>query len=222
MNDLINRAERFARVRHKGQFRKGKAKEPYTNHLEEVASFTRLWGGSENAIAAAWLHDTVEDCPPTSLDEICSVFGDTVGSIVAELTDDKSLPKVERKKKQIENAPKKSIDASLVKLADKTSNVGAIGKSPPADWPLERRLDYIRWANEVVARLPYAPKEALDEFLKRCDVAELNAYADLGTIRQGENAALRVVERRAKRLGASDERIRQMMLGFMADAFKSN
>ena len=149
MNDLISRAERFARVRHEGHFRKGKAKEPYTNHLEEVASFVRLWGGPENAIAAAWLHDTVEDCPPTSSDEICSVFGDTVGSIVAELTDDKSLPKVERKKKQIENAPKKSIDASLVKLADKTSNVGAIGKSPPADWQLERRLEYISWANDA-------------------------------------------------------------------------
>ena len=220
MNDLISRAERFARVRHEGQSRKGKAKEPYTNHLEEVASFTRLWGGSENAIAAAWLHDTVEDCPPTSSDEICSVFGATIGSIVAELTDDKSLPKVERKKKQIENAPKKSIDASLVKLADKTSNVGAIGKSPPADWPLERRLDYIRWANEVVGRLPYAPKEALGEFLKRCDVAELNAYADLGTIRQGENAALDVIERRASRLGVSNEKIRKIMLGFMEGAFE--
>ena len=43
-----------------------------------------------------------------------------------------------------------------------------------------------------------------NEFLKRCDVAELNAYDDLGTIRQGENAALRVMERRAKRLGAND------------------
>jgi len=42
----------------------------------------------------------------------------------------------------------------------------------------------------------------------------------LGTIRQGENAALRVMERRAKRLGASDEIIRQMMLSFMADAFE--
>jgi (p)ppGpp synthase/HD superfamily hydrolase len=75
MNDLISRAERFARVCHEGQFRKGKAKEPYVNHLEEVAKLTERWGGEENAIAAAWLHDTVEDCPPTSFADLASLFG---------------------------------------------------------------------------------------------------------------------------------------------------
>ena len=219
MNDLISRAERFARVCHEGQFRKGKAKEPYVNHLEEVAKLTERWGGGENAIAAAWLHDTVEDCPPISSADLASLFGDEVAYIVAELTDDKSLSKAERKRKQVENAPHKSNDASLVKLADKTSNVGAIGKSPPADWSLERRLAYISWAYEVVERLPFAPKEGLDEFFKRYDIAELDAYDDLGTIRQGENAALRVIERRAKRLGASDDKIKQMMLGFMEGAY---
>ena len=222
MNDLISRAERFARVCHEGQFRKGKAKEPYVNHLEEVAKLTERWGGGENAIAAAWLHDTVEDCPPISFADLALLFGDKIADIVAELTDDKSLPKAERKRKQLENSSFKSVDASLVKLADKTSNVGAIGKSPPADWSLERRLAYISWANEVVERLPFAPKEGLDEFFKRYDIAELDSYDDLGTVRQGENAALRVIERRAKRLGASDEKIRQMMLSFMAHAFECN
>ena len=219
MNDLISRAERFARVCHGGQFRKGKAKEPYVNHLEEVAKLTERWGGGENAIAAAWLHDTVEDCPPTSFADLASLFGDEIAGIVAELTDDKSQPKAERKRRQVENATKKSNDASLVKLADKTSNVGAIGKSPPADWSLERRLAYLNWANEVVERLPFTPKEGLDEFFKRYDIAELDAYYDLGTIRQGENAALRVIERRAKRLGASDDKIKQMILGFMEGAY---
>jgi len=222
MNDLISRAERFARVCHGGQFRKGKAKEPYVNHLEEVAKLTERWGGGENAIAAAWLHDTVEDCPPTSFADQASLFGDEIAGIVAELTDDKSQPKAERKRRQVENATKKSNDASLVKLADKTSNVGAIGKSPPADWSLERRLAYLNWANEVVERLPFTPKEGLDEFFKRYDIAELDAYDDLGTVRQGENAALRVIERRAKRLGASDEKIKQMVLSFMAGAFECN
>ena len=53
MSDLIKRAERFARERHAGQFRKGAAQEPYTVHLEEVANLTERWGGGENAIAAA-------------------------------------------------------------------------------------------------------------------------------------------------------------------------
>ena len=222
MNDLISRAERFARVCHEGQFRKGRAKEPYTTHLEEVATLTERWEGGANAIAAAWLHDTVEDCPPISLADLAALFGDEIAGIVAELTDDKSLPKAERKRKQVENAAHKSNDASLVKLADKTSNVGAISKSPPADWSLERRLAYLNWANEVVERLPLTPKEGLDEFFKRYDIAELDAYDDLGTVRQGENAALRVIERRAKRLGASDEKIKQMVLSFMAGAFECN
>ena len=82
MTDLINRAERFARVRHEGQFRKGKAQEPYTIHLEEVATLVERWSGSERAIAAAWLHDTVEDCPPTSVAELEALFGKEIAGIV--------------------------------------------------------------------------------------------------------------------------------------------
>ena len=63
MSDLILRAERFARVRHSGQFRKGTAREPYAVHLEEVVLLVKRWNGSKEAIVAAWLHDTVEDCP---------------------------------------------------------------------------------------------------------------------------------------------------------------
>ena len=108
MTDLIKSAEIFARSRHAGQFRKGDAQEPYIVHVEEVAELVTAWGGSESAIAAAWLHDTVEDCPPTSFAEIEQEFGSEVAGIVREMTDDKSLPKAERKKMQILNAAKKS------------------------------------------------------------------------------------------------------------------
>ena len=123
MSDLIQRAERFARVCHYGHFRKGAAKEPYSIHLEEVSSLVEKWGGSEEAIAAAWLHDTIEDCPPTSYEDIVRLFGKNTAELVTELTDDKSLPKQIRKELQIENAPKKSPEAALIKLADKSSNV---------------------------------------------------------------------------------------------------
>ena len=53
MNDLLKRAEGFARIRHMGQFRKGKAQEPYIKHLKEVAELVTIWSGTENAIAAA-------------------------------------------------------------------------------------------------------------------------------------------------------------------------
>ena len=218
MSDLISRAERFARMRHEGQFRKGKAQEPYTIHLEEVAALVERWSGSESAITAAWLHDTVEDCPPTSLAELETLFSKEVADIVAELTDNKALPKASRKEQQIINAPKKSNEASLVKLADKTSNIGAIANSPPEYWSLQRRLEYIAWANTVVGNLPFLPKEGLSEFLRRCDQAELNAYDDLGTIRQAQNASISILERRAKRLGSSESQIRKFMLGFLEGA----
>jgi len=101
MNGLLKRAESVARIRHMRQFRKGKAQEPYIIHLEEVSELVSSWNGTENAIAAAWLHDTVEDCPPTSFAEIENEFDVDIANIVRELTDDKSLPKAERKGLQI-------------------------------------------------------------------------------------------------------------------------
>ena len=220
MTDLVKRAERFARVCHSGQCRKGAAKEPYTIHLEEVSSLVQKWGGSEEAIAAAWLHDTVEDCPPTSHEDLVQAFGDRVAGFVAELTDNKSLPKQTRKDLQIENARKKTPEAALVKLADKSSNVAAIAKSPPADWTLARRLQYLAWADKVVSNLPHLPHNAWKEFKRRCDAAELQAYMDLGTERQAQNAALQVMERRVLRAGGSQERADQFLLDFMSETLK--
>ena len=168
MTDLIKSAEIFARSRHAGQFPKGDAQEPYIVHVEEVAELVTAWGGSESAIAAAWLHDTVEDCPPTSFAEIEQEFGSEVASIVREMTDDKSLPKSERKKLQIVNAAKKSDAACLIKLADKSSNVEAIGSSPPADWSAERKREYVAWAQTVVGPLPHKPDMAQKTFNSRC------------------------------------------------------
>ena len=215
MKDLLSRAERFARRRHSGQFRKGAAKEPYTIHLEEVTSFVEKWGGTEHVIAAAWLHDTIEDCPPTSIDELKDNFGPSVASIVSELTDNKSLPKQDRKLLQIENAQKKSPEAALVKLADKTSNVGALTQSPPTGWSLQRRLDYISWTIKVVSKLCKLPKEGLDLFTIRCDQAELQAYIDLGTERMAQNAAMRIMERKSLRNGATRLQTDRLLLNLM-------
>jgi hypothetical protein len=72
---------------------------------------------------------------------------------VAEVSDDKSLPKEERKRLQIEKAPGKSLRAKTLKLADKTSNLRALVSSPPSDWPVSRKSEYLRWAREVAAGL---------------------------------------------------------------------
>ncbi len=139
---------------HVHQRRKGTAQEPYINHLLEVAGLvTQATGGADpNVVIAALLHDAVEDQGVTP-ETIADDFGEHVADIVMELTDDKSLPKAERKRRQIEAAPRKSREAKLIKLADKTSNLRAVANSPAPDWSVERRLEYIDWAKSVVAGL---------------------------------------------------------------------
>ena len=101
-------------------------------------------------IAAGFLHDTIEDTATTT-DELRDLFGDDILSLVLEVTDDKSLPKLERKRLQIEMTPKKSRRARLLKMADATSNVRTLEIDPPTDWGTDRMLDYIVWAQQVIA-----------------------------------------------------------------------
>lgn len=152
-SDRIEQAKDFAAEAHRGQTRKGVGAEPYVIHLAEVAEMVTRFGGSETAILAAWLHDTVEDCAVTRAD-LVATFGETVAAVVMELTDDKSLPKPERKRLQIVNAPHKSPEAALVKLCDKMSNVRAVGVNPPLHWPIDRKRAYVDWAVAVTDGLP--------------------------------------------------------------------
>jgi (p)ppGpp synthase/HD superfamily hydrolase len=148
----IMKAARTAAVWHVTQRRKGAAGEPYVNHLIEVADLVAGAGASEDVICAALLHDAIEDQGITAA-EIASLFGPDVAAMVCEVTDDKSLPKAERKALQIVHAPTLSPGAKLIKLADKISNVRSVASSPPAHWPLQRRIDYIEWCRQVVAGL---------------------------------------------------------------------
>jgi (p)ppGpp synthase/HD superfamily hydrolase len=150
----VLRAAEMAARWHVHQRRKGIAQEPYVNHLLEVASLVaEATGGTDpNLVIAALLHDAVEDQEVT-VEGLASEFSQNVAEIVMEVTDDKSLPKEERKRKQVENAGRKSDKAKLIKLADKTSNLRALASSPAADWSIERRLEYIEWAKSVVAGL---------------------------------------------------------------------
>jgi guanosine-3',5'-bis(diphosphate) 3'-pyrophosphohydrolase len=104
--ESILKAASFAAKKHKGQKRKGDDAEPYINHPVEVANLIVNVGGVNDPeiITAALLHDTVEDVDVT-FEEIAEHFGETVAGYVRELTDDKSLPKAERKQKQVEKAP---------------------------------------------------------------------------------------------------------------------
>ncbi|NWH08194.1 MAG: bifunctional (p)ppGpp synthetase/guanosine-3',5'-bis(diphosphate) 3'-pyrophosphohydrolase [Alphaproteobacteria bacterium] len=159
---FLARVVAFAASAHVGHRRRGLAQEPYFNHLAEVAQLVaEATGGRDiNVIAAAYLHDTVEDVGVTA-DQLRAAFNDDVAALVLEVTDDKALPKAERKRLQVVNAPHKSERAKLIKLADKTSNLRALVLSPP-DWPLERRQEYVDWARAVAAGL-FGVNAALEE-----------------------------------------------------------
>ncbi len=166
MNRILE-ATNFAAVKHCQQRRKNAEGSPYINHPIEVAHHLASVGRvtDEDILIAALLHDTIEDTE-TIREEIVQHFGETVATLVAECTDDKSLPKMERKRLQIENAPKKSIGAKMIKIADKTCNLRSILSDPPKDWPLSRQYDYFVWASKVVSGL-LGQNEALDEAVKR-------------------------------------------------------
>ena len=89
-----------------------------------------------------------------------------VASVVAALTDDKSLPGEVRKRLQIEQADKKSAHAALAKMEDKASNVCAVRGNPTTDWSDERRAEYLKWAKDVVEGLKEVPVSALNELEK--------------------------------------------------------
>jgi len=95
------------------------------------------------------LHDTIEDTGATH-EEVTTIFGIVVADLVLEVTDDKSLPKAERKRLQVLHAPHKSARAKQLKLADKTSNLRSLVNSPPKGWTEERLRDYVQWADAVV------------------------------------------------------------------------
>lgn len=150
----ILKALHFAADKHRDQRRKDAEASPYINHPIEVAELLARVGGVTDiaTLQAAILHDTLEDTQTTA-EELDAAFGVEVRRIVEEVTDDKTLVKAERKRLQIEHAPQISPRAKLVKLADKIANVRAVTRTPPAKWPLERRVDYLTWTEQVVAGL---------------------------------------------------------------------
>jgi guanosine-3',5'-bis(diphosphate) 3'-pyrophosphohydrolase len=99
-------------------------------------------------LAAALLHDTVEDTD-TTVAELEDLFKSEVAAVVAEVTDDKSLPKEERKRLQVEHAPHLSLRARRLKTADLICNLRSFIDSPPANWRLSRQHGYLDWAEQV-------------------------------------------------------------------------
>jgi len=125
MSDLVERARQFASSAHKriGHQRKY-SNQPYQVHLQAVAELVAGVTDDAEMIAAAWLHDTVEDTPAT-LDDISENFGRGVAELVENLTD-VSKPsdgnRATRKAIDLQHSARASTRAMSVKLADLIDN----------------------------------------------------------------------------------------------------
>jgi guanosine-3',5'-bis(diphosphate) 3'-pyrophosphohydrolase len=181
--DLVRvaRAVHFAARKHRDQRRKGASAEPYFNHLADVGQMVAEATGGRDPIAVlgALLHDTIEDTGTTA-DELEAEFGAEVSRLVVEVTDDKRLPKAERKRLQVLNASHKSDRAKMVKIADKISNLRSITDSPPIDWNPARKREYFEWARCVVEGCrgvsPWLEERFDDAY--RMGIAKLDATSD--------------------------------------------
>jgi GTP diphosphokinase / guanosine-3',5'-bis(diphosphate) 3'-diphosphatase len=164
LRDFI-RALAFASRKHSQQRRKDMDASPYINHPIALVAILAVEAGinDRDTLCAALLHDTLEDTD-TSVEELTEAFGSVVAALVQEVTDDKRLPKAERKRRQVEHAAHLSPKARLVKLADKIANLRDVADSPPADWPLARRQEYFDWAKQVVDQIPNPPPDLISLF----------------------------------------------------------
>ncbi len=148
---MVSEAAELAARRHNGMARKGRGSEPYINHLAEVANLlsAATEGADAELVAAGWLHDTIEDTE-TTREELAERFSERVAALVVECTDDMRLPKAERRRRQVTDAPHKSPGAKLIKIADKISNIGARVHRDPTQEERDDLVDYAGWAEQVV------------------------------------------------------------------------
>ena len=167
-SQLILKAAHFAARKHRYQRRKDKESLPYINHPIAVAMIIAGIGNIEDSevLAAALLHDTIEDTTATA-DELIDNFGERICGLVKEVTDNKSLSKIERKQRQIDQAKNLSNGATIIKLGDKISNVMDITNTPPIDWNNYRRLEYFDWAEKVINNCPRVNKALEEYFIDR-------------------------------------------------------
>lgn len=164
----------FAANKHDGQIRKDQSGSPYITHPLMVTRDIYQIGGvrETNILIAALLHDTIEDTG-TKPNEIQDIFGKSILDIVLEVTDDKSLPKEERKRLQVVHAPDITYPARIIKWGDKIVNCRDILDSPPMDWSLQRRQNYFQWSADVLHKMrgTNAPMEAaFDQIVERAEI----------------------------------------------------
>lgn len=156
---LIERADAFAERAHAGQLR-GDGKTPYIAHPRAVARILRDEAGitNEATLAAALLHDTIEDCDVTWAD-LASEFGQSVANAVSELTNDPIPFGHSKAQMQAAKARRMSPRAAMIKTADKIANLRDLIAAPPVGWSDAKRRRTLEDARQVVAAMAHRHPE---------------------------------------------------------------
>lgn len=179
MSDLILDAIQYAKLCHAGQTRKYSS-DPYIFHPARVAGIVATtWACDEHSIAAAWLHDVIEDCGRTRDDDLLPRFGASVANMVDELTDrsGKTGERRElRKKMERERLETVSDQAKVIKLCDRLDNIRDMAN---CDRPKFARL----YVNETTLLLlsigdaeqdiAHAIRESCDALVRRLNLDDL-------------------------------------------------
>jgi len=150
---LIPLARDFALKAHAGLITKtaGGLERPQLMHIQEVADLVFASGGTNEEIAAAWLHDTVEDTK-TTIKDIENRFGPEIAALVDGLTDKEEitdLPIAERKQRQADRIKGENEHVRRVKIADQTSNVRSLALDPTISMNAEQIKEYIEGAKKI-------------------------------------------------------------------------
>lgn len=165
MMQLESRAKALALKFHAGQIRKANG-HPYTEHLAEVVDLLKHVAQvrDDRVLAAAWLHDVLEDteCSQTDIVNSC---GEYVLELVIALTDDKTKQLIERREsvlKKLEQAPR---SICLLKLSDITSNVSML----PDTWDKKKKSEYLTWLDKVALLCSPASTSLYERYLSLRD-----------------------------------------------------
>lgn len=165
---------------------------PYTVHLERVAAFVEVFDGTTDMIAAAWLHDVVEDTP-TTLEEIRVRFGEVVADLVRGLTDVYVDPehgnRAARKAKEAERLGNESAQIQTIKLADLIDNTHDIAEHDPK-FAKTYLLEKARLLGELTQAWPNA-RVLASAALRYADGVVLGVHQPIGKARRPGDAGVR-------------------------------
>lgn len=169
--DVVTRARRFAEAAHGGiDHRRKHTHEPYTVHLERVATLVASVSDDVEMVAAAWLHDVVEDTPATPA-EVERVFGASIAALVGALTDVDKTAGNRRERKALDRArlAASGARAQTVKYADIIDNTPDICAHDPHFAPVyvAECAALLKVMRDGDPRLRGAAEDALRECRKR-------------------------------------------------------